>query len=171
VARLATRHGPRPVRLSRRDRGDRRPGAALRTQPEGHTLGRRRAARALEDHDVRRRAPRERRERAPGARWADDGPAFRADVEQFLAPALAPGDVVVLDNLTAHKVAGVREAIARAGASILYLPPSSPDLNPIAPLLAKLKALLRQAAARTRGELWSTIGHRLAAIPPTECAN
>jgi transposase len=99
------------------------------------------------------------------------GSAFRADVEQFLAPALAPGDVVVLDNLSAHKVAGVREAINRAGASILHLPPYSPDLNPIEQLFAKLKALLRKAAARTRDELWSTIGHLLAAIPPTECAN
>ena len=91
-----------------------------------------------------------------------DGPmtgvAFRAYVEQILAPALAPGDVVVLDNLAAHKVEGVRQAIAAAGASILYLPPYSPDLNPIEQLFAKLKALLRKAAARTRDELWSTIG-------------
>ena len=75
------------------------------------------------------------------------GPAFRAYVEQFLAPALAPGDVVVLDNLAAHKVEGVRQAIAAAGASVLYLPPYSPDLNPIEQLFAKLKALLRKAAA------------------------
>ena len=99
------------------------------------------------------------------------GPAFRAYVEQFLAPALEPGDVVVLDNLAAHKVAGVRQAIAAAGASILYLPPYSPDLNPIEQLFAKLKALLRKAAARTRDELWSTIGRLLATIPPSECAN
>jgi transposase len=72
------------------------------------------------------------------------GPAFRAYVEQFLAPALEPGDVVVLDNLAAHKVEGVRQAIAAAGASILYLPPYSPDLNPIEQLFAKLKALLRR---------------------------
>jgi transposase len=79
------------------------------------------------------------------------GTAFRAYVEQFLAPALEPGDVVVLDNLAAHKVDGVRQAIAAAGASILYLPPYSPDLNPIEQLFAKLKALLRKAAARTLG--------------------
>jgi transposase len=85
------------------------------------------------------------------------GAAFRAYVEQFLAPALEPGDVVVLDNLAAHKVDGVRQAIAAAGASILYLPPYSPDLNPIEQLFAKLKALLRKAAARTRHALWSTI--------------
>jgi transposase len=99
------------------------------------------------------------------------GPAFRAYAEQFLAPALKPGDVVVLDNLSAHKVDGVRQAIVRAGASILYLPPYSPDLNPIEQLFAKLKALLRKAAARTRDELWSTMGQLLAAIPSTECAN
>jgi transposase len=99
------------------------------------------------------------------------GAAFRAYVEQFLAPALDPGDVVVLDNLPAHKVNGVRQAMAAAGASILYLPPYSPDLNPIEQLFAKLKARLRQAAARTKDELWSTIGRLLETIPATECTN
>jgi transposase len=99
------------------------------------------------------------------------GPAFRAYVEQFLAPALQPDDVVVLDNLAAHKVDGVRQALAAVGASLLYLPPYSPDLNPIEQLFAKLKALLRQAAARTRDELWQAIGRLLATVPPSECAN
>jgi transposase len=99
------------------------------------------------------------------------GPAFRAYVEQSLAPALESGDVVVLDNLAAHKVAGVRQAIAAAGASLLYLPPYSPDLNPIEQLFAKLKALLRKAAARTKDELWQAIGCLLATVPPSECAN
>jgi transposase len=99
------------------------------------------------------------------------GAAFRAYVEQFLAPALEPGDVVVRDNLAAHKVHGVRQAIAAAGASIPYLPPYSPDLNPIEPLFAKLKPLLRKAAARTKAELWQTIGRLLAAVSPNECAN
>ena len=98
------------------------------------------------------------------------GAAFRAYVEQFLAPALAPGDVVVLDNLAAHKVDGARQALTAAGASLLYLPPYSPDLNPIEQLFAKLKALLRKAAARTKEELWSTIGRLLATVPPAECA-
>ena len=84
---------------------------------------------------------------------------------------LAPGDVVVLDNLAAHKVDGVRQAIAAAGASILYLPPYSPDLNPIEQLFAKLKALLRQAAARTKEDLWSIIGRLLDAYSPAECTN
>jgi transposase len=104
-----------------------------------------------------------------------DGPmtgiAFRAYVEQFLAPALEPGDVVVLDHLAAHKVDGVRQAITAVGASLLYLPPYSPDLNPIEQLFAKLKALLRKAAARTRDELWSTIGRLLATVHRPECAN
>jgi transposase len=104
-----------------------------------------------------------------------DGPmtgrAFRAYVEQCLAPALMPGDVVVLDNLAAHKVDGVRQAIAAAGASILYLPPYSPDLNPIEQLFAKLKALLRKVAARTKEELWSTIGRLLDTYPSTEGSN
>jgi transposase len=99
------------------------------------------------------------------------GPAFRAYVEQFLAPSLAPGDVVVLDNLAAHKVDGVHQAIRAAGAFLLYLPPYSPDLNPIEQLFAKLKALLRRAAARTKDELWATIGRLLDACPPGECAN
>jgi transposase len=99
------------------------------------------------------------------------GPAFCAYVEQFLAPALGPGDVVVLDNLAAHGVEGVRQAIAAAGASILYLPPYSPDLNPIEQLFAKLKALLRKAAARTKAGLWQAIGRLLDACPPAECAN
>ena len=104
-----------------------------------------------------------------------DGPmtseAFHAYVEQVLVPALSPGDVVVLDNLAPHKTAGVREAIRAAGASLLYLPPYSPDLNPIEQVFAKLKALLRQAAARTRERLWTTIGCLLERFSPDECRN
>jgi len=99
------------------------------------------------------------------------GPAFRAYVEHFLAPALEPGDVVVLDNLAAHKVDSVRQAIAAAGASLLYLPPYSPDLNPIEQLFAKVKALLRKAAVRTKDELWQAIGRLLATVPACACAN
>jgi transposase len=99
------------------------------------------------------------------------GEAFRAYVEQFLAPTLSKGDVVVMDNLGAHKVAGVREAIAAVGASILYLPPYSPDLNPIEQAFAKLKALLRKAAARTREALWGAIGRLLDSSNPDECRN
>ncbi len=99
------------------------------------------------------------------------GEVFRAYVEQILAPALLPGDVVVMDNLPAHKVAGIKEAIRAVGASILYLPPYSPDLNPIEQLFAKLKALLRKAAARTQDVLWNTIGTALDAFTLAECQN
>ena len=104
-----------------------------------------------------------------------DGPMtgewFRAYVEQMLAPALQPGDVLVLDNLPAHKIGGVETAIRAVGASLLYLPSYSPDLNPIEQLFAKLKGLLRKAAARTKDALWATLGSLLDAFTPNECAN
>jgi transposase len=99
------------------------------------------------------------------------GAAFRAYVEQFLVPTLAPGDVVVMDNLAAHKVAGVREAVQAAGAHVMLLPAYSPDLNPIEQAFAKLKAGLRKAAARTREALWDTIGQLLDGFSPSECQN
>jgi transposase len=102
---------------------------------------------------------------------AIDGERFRAWVEQFLAPTLAPGDIVIMDNLSSHKVAGIREAVEAMGAELLYLPPYSPDLNPIEQVFAKLKALLRTAAARTVGALSDTIGNSLEAFLPAECAN
>jgi transposase len=100
-----------------------------------------------------------------------NGAAFLAYVEQVLVPTLRPGDIVVMDNLPAHKPGGVRAAIERAGAALLYLPPYSPDLNPIENAFAKLKALLRKAAARTIEELGTAIGDALAAFSPDECAN
>jgi transposase len=100
-----------------------------------------------------------------------NGNAFIAYVEQILVPTLAPGDVVVLDNLSAHKVPGVREAVEAAGATLLYLPPYSPDFNPIEQLFAKLKALLRKAAERSVDALWTRIATLLTAFPPDECAN
>ncbi len=99
------------------------------------------------------------------------GAVFRVYVEQILVPELGPGDVVVMDNLAAHKGAGVAAAIQAAGASLMHLPPYSPDLNPIEQAFAKLKTLLRKAAARTRDELWDTIGTLLEAFTPNECQN
>ncbi len=99
------------------------------------------------------------------------GEVFRAYAEQMLAPALLAGDVVVMDNLPAHKVAGVQKAIRAVGATVLYLPPYSPDLNPIEQLFAKLKALLRKAAARTKDALWDTIGQALDTFSEAECRN
>jgi transposase len=100
-----------------------------------------------------------------------NGNAFMAYVEQILAPCLNAGDIVVLDNLSVHKIPGVRDAIEAVGASLLYLPPYSPDLNPIEQVFAKLKALLRQAAERSVDGLWSRIGALIGEFPPTECAN
>jgi len=100
-----------------------------------------------------------------------DGEAFLAYVEQLLAPSLRPGDTVIMDNLPAHKVHGVREAIQAVGASLLYLPPYSPDFNPIEMAFSKLKALLRAAAARTMPDLWQAIANALKRFPPDECRN
>lgn len=100
-----------------------------------------------------------------------DGAMFLAYTRRLLAPALRPGDIVILDNLSSHKVRGVREAILAAGATLLYLPPYSPDLNPIEKFFAKLKALLRKAATRTVRALWNEIGALVGTLTPSECAN
>lgn len=102
---------------------------------------------------------------------AMNGPAFLAYVEQVLAPTLSPGDVVVMDNLPAHKSAGVRTVIEAAGASLRHLPPYSPDFNPIEQAFSKLKAILRKAAARTIPDLWAAIGEAIPQFKPRECAN
>ena len=99
------------------------------------------------------------------------GPIFRQYVEQMLAPTLTPGDIVVMDNVATHKVAGIREAIEAREAQLLYLPPYSPDLNPIEQVYAKLKACLRKAEARTREALWQAIGQATDLYTPTECLN
>lgn len=128
---------------------------------------------------------------APGARWqtstflaalrvtgltapgvfdgAIDGPSFLAYIEQILVPTLRPGDLVIADNLSTHKVAGIREAIARAGATICYLPPYSPDLNPIELCFAKLTAIVRGARCRSIDTLWPLLGASLARFSPEEC--
>jgi transposase len=104
-----------------------------------------------------------------------DGPmnaaAFLAYVEQVLVPTLTAGDVVVMDNLPAHKPASVRRAIEAAGARVLYLPPYSPDFNPIEMAFAKLKAVLKKAAARTVNDLWKAIAASLSSFTPAECRN
>ncbi len=102
---------------------------------------------------------------------AMNGDAFKAYIEQFLAPSLKPGDIVIMDNLSSHKVAGVREAIKAKGAFLLYLPPYSPDLNPIERAFSTLKALLRKAAARSVQELWDVIKDALNEFSPEECKN
>lgn len=144
---------------------------------------------------LRGRAPKSERcvDRAPAGHWktltfigglrlegmsaplaldgAMDGVAFLAYVREFLCPTLRPGDIVVADNLSSHKVKGVHEAIEAVGAQIRYLPPYSPDLNPIETVFSKFKAELRKAACRTVEALWQQIGRILPTILPTECAN
>lgn len=100
-----------------------------------------------------------------------DGECFLAWVEQMLAPTLRPGDLVVMDNLPAHKVAGVSKAIEAKGAELRYLPPYSPDLNPIENAFAKLKAQVRRAAARTFDALEAAAAHALSMFNPNECTN
>ncbi|MGI9355958.1 MAG: IS630 family transposase [Rhizobiaceae bacterium] len=109
------------------------------------------------------------------APWLLDGPmdgeAFLVYVRRVLVPELTPGDIVIMDNLPAHKVSGVRQAIENAGARLLYLPPYSPDFNPIEMAFSKLKALLRKAAARTVDDLWDTVADALNAFTQSECTN
>jgi transposase len=112
------------------------------------TAGRGGAAWSLEDIDVHR---------CSSLRWPDR--------------TLRPGDVVIMDNLRSHKVAGVREAIEGAGASLMFVPPYSPDLNPIEQAFAKLKALLRAKALRTVEALWNALGSLVDCLTPEECAN
>jgi transposase len=95
---------------------------------------------------------------------ATDAAVFRVYVEQVLRPTLRPGDIVIMDNLRAHKAAGIREAIERTGAQVVYLPPYSPDLSPIEPCWSKLKTALRTAKARTREALDHAIAEALATI-------
>lgn len=100
-----------------------------------------------------------------------NGDAFRAYVEQVLVPTLRAGDIVIMDNLGAHKSAAVHAAIAAAGAELRYLPPYSPDLNPIENAFAKLKAALRKAAARTVEDLERAIAQAIPTFAPQECSN
>ena len=100
-----------------------------------------------------------------------DGELFLGYVRQFLCPTLRARDIVILDNLSSHKVDSVQEAITAAGAPLLYPPPYSPDLNPIEELFAKLKALLRKAAKRSVDALWNEIGELLDTLTSSECKN
>jgi len=109
------------------------------------------------------------------APWVIDGPIngelFTLYVEKVLAPTLAKGDIVILDNLGSHKGKAARRAIRQVGAHLLFLPPYSPDLNPIEQLFAKLKHLLRRDEPRTDEATWRKVGHILDLFSPAECAN
>jgi transposase len=141
--------------------------------PAGRTIGRLSSPRPLEDHHPGCRTAPRRDGRPLRDRWADerdDLPRIRL-VEQCLAPTLGRRDVVIMDNLPAHKVAGVTDAIEAVGATAFYLPPYSPDLNPIEQAFSKLKALLRKAAERTVPKLWRRIRALLRTISDEECLN
>lgn len=99
------------------------------------------------------------------------GVAFVAYVEQVLVPTLKPGDIVIMDNLPAHRAAAARDAIEKAGASLKFLPPYSPDFNPIEMAFSKLKSILKTAACRTIDDLWNTIGAAIDTFSQTECEN
>jgi transposase len=100
-----------------------------------------------------------------------NGQSFRAYVEQQLVPTLKPGDIVIMDNLGSHKGKAVRHAIHAAGATLRFLPPYSPDLNPIEPTFAKIKHWMRAAQKRTITDTWRHIGRLVDTITPDECAN
>lgn len=100
-----------------------------------------------------------------------NGESFKAYVEQILVPTLSPGDIVIMDNLGSHKGGVIRKLIRAAGARLFFLPPYSPDLNPIEQVFAKIKTLLRKAEERTIDGIVERIGRLLQAITPTECAN
>jgi len=100
---------------------------------------------------------------------ATDEMAFRTYLEQVLIPALRPGDIVVLDNLAAHRVGAVARTLRQAGAGVWYLPPYSPDFNPIEKIWAKVKALVRKAKARTTEALWEAIAQALSAVTAEDC--
>jgi transposase len=100
-----------------------------------------------------------------------NGESFRAYIDQILVPSLRPGDIVIMDNLGSHKSGAIRKAIRAAGARLFFLPPYSPDLNPIEQVFAKLKTLLRKAEERTMEGVWQRIGALLECFTPAECAN
>jgi transposase len=102
---------------------------------------------------------------------AVNGEIFLTYIRQVLVPTLRKGDVVVMDNLGSHKVPGVREAIEAAGATLIYIPPYSPDLNPIEMVFAKIKSIPRKKALRTIEALWKQLGEISECISPTECLN
>ena len=109
------------------------------------------------------------------APWLLDGPmdgeAFQVYIDAVLVPELRPGDIVVMDNLPSHKAPGVRQSIDAAGATLLFLPPYSPDFNPIELAFSKLKAHLRKAATRTHDDLWDAIAQAIQTFSPDHCRN
>lgn len=138
---------------------------------EGKAPARLRPAWLLAHTDLYRRFALRWPDRALRLRRPINGECFRAWVEQHLVPVLQPGDIVVMDNLGSHKSKVVRAAIRSAGARLWYLPPYSPDLNPIEQAFAKIKHWMRMAQKRTIEETWRHLGYFVSTINPTECTN
>ena len=161
----------RAAGVSRRDGGDDQDDAPPRPRPRGQRL----LAKVPHGHWQTTTFLAGLRTTGLVAPLVVDGPIngelFLAYVRQQLVPTLAPGDVVLMDNLPAHKVQGVRQAIEQVGARLLYLPPYSPDFNPIEQVFAKLKALLRKAAKRTLDELCQAIADAIECFTPQQCRN
>jgi transposase len=124
----------------------------------------------LDDHDLPRRAAARPHRRSLPVRRPINGQSFLAWVHQFLLPTLKPGDIVIMDNLGSHKGIAVRAALRTVAAKLFFLPPYSPDLNPIEQVFAKLKTFLRKAEARTVDATTASLQHILNAFSPTECA-
>jgi transposase len=159
-----------PSRLHRRDLGQDQHEPHARLVAAWQGAARKGAARPLEDDDV----PCRSRHDSITAPFVLDGPingeSFTIYVEQLLVPTLKPGDIVVLDNLGSHKGSAVRRKIRAAGARLFFLPPYSPDLNPIEQVFSKLKRLLRKSEPRSTDSVWQGIGKLLGHFTPEECA-
>lgn len=143
---------------------------ALRTCSQGKALHRFGTPWALENHHLRWCTAPASMDRVDGPDGPMDGAMLMAYVREFLCPTLGAGDIVILDNRSSHTVAGVEKAIRKAGATLLYLPPYSPDFNPIEKFFSKRKALLRKAAKRSIDTLWEEIGTLLNAVSSVECS-
>ena len=150
---------------------DHRPAAARWSQSARRTAARSHALRPLADAHRGRRVAARGAGRAGNFDGPIDNPTFRAYIEQVLVPTLRPGDVVVLDNLAVHKQPEIRAAIEAVGAQLRFLPPYSPDFNPIELAFAKLKAFLRAARPRTFDQVCALVAAALELFAPTECGN
>lgn len=157
--------------VSGRDVGHDLHDAGVRAGTAWPTLHRHDAVWALEDHHVHRRLALRCPDRPDGGGWTDERRAVSGLDRNLPVPYLAAGDVVIADNLSSHKVAGIQEAIEAVGATLRYLPPYSPGLNPIEKDFAKLKALLRRAGVRAVDAPWNQIGMLLDAFSAEECRN
>src|SRR6185437_16116859 len=161
----------REARLHRRDLDQDQHGAAARLGTQGQAPAQLCSPWSLAHPDLSRGTALRPAYRAVCLRRAHNGQCFRAYVEQQLVPVLKPGDIVIMDNLGSHKSAAVRALIRAAGARLWFLPPYSPDLNPIEQVFAKIKHWMRLAQKRTVTDTWRHIGDLVNTIKPRECAN